>query len=59
MVKADLVARRIAIDSYRAIIDPLGERVSTTKRTMESILAQEKEHAEEPAVRARLRRLGA
>ncbi|WP_254776650.1 ferritin-like domain-containing protein [Lysobacter sp. cf310] len=49
MVKEDLVAERIAIDSYREIIDYLGDRDTTTKRMMESILAQEEEHADELA----------
>ena len=49
MVKEDLVAERIAIDSYRAIIDYIGERDTTTKRLMEDILAQEEEHANELA----------
>lgn len=49
MVKEDLVAERIAIDSYRAIIDYLGERDTTTRRLMEDILAQEEEHADELA----------
>ncbi|MEG3788683.1 ferritin-like domain-containing protein [Lysobacter sp. CCNWLW3] len=49
MVKEDLVAERIAIDSYRAIIDYLGQRDTTTKRMMEEILAQEEEHADELA----------
>lgn len=49
MVKEDLVAERIAIDSYRAIIDYLGERDTTTRRLMEEILAQEEEHADELA----------
>lgn len=49
MVKEDLVAERIAIDSYRQIIDYIGDRDTTTKRLMESILAQEEEHADELA----------
>lgn len=49
MVKEDLVAERIAIDSYRAIIDYIGDRDTTTKRIMEHILAQEEEHADELA----------
>lgn len=49
MVKEDLVAERIAIDSYRAIIDYIGDRDTTTKRMMEDILAQEEEHADELA----------
>jgi bacterioferritin len=49
MVKEDLVAERIAIDSYREIIDYIGDRDTTTKRLMEDILAQEEEHADELA----------
>ncbi|MEI2430061.1 ferritin-like domain-containing protein [Lysobacter yananisis] len=49
MVKEDLIAERIAIDSYRAIIDFVGDKDTTTKRMMEHILAQEEEHADELA----------
>lgn len=49
MVKEDLVAERIAIDSYREIIRFVGDRDTTTKRLMEDILAQEEEHADELA----------
>ena len=47
MVKEDLVAERIAIDSYRQIIDYIGDKDTTTKRILESILAQEEVHADE------------
>ncbi|KIQ95981.1 ferritin-like domain-containing protein [Lysobacter sp. A03] len=47
MVKEDLVAERIAIDSYRQIINYIGDKDTTTKRILESILAQEEEHADE------------
>lgn len=47
MVKEDLVAERIAIDSYREIINYIGDKDTTTKRILESILAQEEEHADE------------
>ncbi|TKR33147.1 bacterioferritin [Luteimonas gilva] len=47
MVKEDLIAERIAIDSYRQMIDYIGDRDTTTKRILESILAQEEEHADE------------
>jgi bacterioferritin len=47
MVKEDLVAERIAIDSYREMINYIGEHDTTTKRILESILAQEEEHADE------------
>jgi bacterioferritin len=47
MIKEDLVAERIAIDSYREIIDYLGDRDTTTKRMLEEILAVEEEHADD------------
>jgi bacterioferritin len=47
MVKENLVAERIAIDSYRELINYIGDRDTTTKRILESILAQEEEHADE------------
>ena len=47
MIKEDLVAERIAIDSYREMIDYIGEDDPTTRRLMEEILAKEEEHAED------------
>jgi bacterioferritin len=47
MVTEDLVAERIAIDSYREMINYIGDRDTTTKRILEGILAQEEEHADE------------
>lgn len=47
MVREDLIAERIAIDSYREMINYIGDRDTTTKRILESILAQEEEHADE------------
>lgn len=47
MIKEDLVAERIAIDSYRDIIRYLGDRDPTSRRLMEEILATEEEHAED------------
>ena len=47
MLKEDLVAERIAIDSYREIIQYLGNDDPTTRRMMEDILANEEEHAED------------
>jgi bacterioferritin len=49
MIKEDLVAERIAIDSYRDIIQYLSDKDPTTRRMMEGILAVEEEHAEEMA----------
>lgn len=47
MVRENLIAERIAIDSYREMINYIGDRDTTTKRILESILAQEEEHADE------------
>ena len=49
MIKEDLVAERIAIDSYRDFIQYLGDQDSTTRRMLEEILATEEEHADELA----------
>ena len=40
MVKEDLIAERVAIDSYREMIDFIGDHDITTKRILERILAQ-------------------
>jgi bacterioferritin len=47
MLREDLVAERIAIESYREIIEWLRGKDPTTKRMMEDILAVEEEHAED------------
>jgi bacterioferritin len=47
MLREDLVAERIAIESYREIIEWLRGKDSTTRRMMEEILAVEEEHAED------------
>jgi bacterioferritin len=47
MIKEDLVAERIAIDSYREMIEYLGDKDTTTRRMMEGILAMEEEHADD------------
>lgn len=49
MIKEDLVAERIAIDSYREFIQYLGDKDSTTKKMLEGILAVEEQHADELA----------
>jgi bacterioferritin len=46
MIKENLVAERIAIESYRAMIRYVGDRDPTTRRMLEQILAVEEEHAE-------------
>ena len=47
MVKEDLIAERIAIESYRELIAYIGDRDTTTKTMLEAILAQEEDHADE------------
>ncbi len=47
MIKEDLVAERVAIDSYREMIDYIGDKDTTTKRMLEGILAMEEEHADD------------
>ena len=47
MIREDLVAERIAIESYGEIVRFLGERDITSRRLMEEILAVEEEHADD------------
>jgi bacterioferritin len=47
MIREDLIAERIAIESYREIIKFLGDKDPTSKRLMEKILAKEEEHADD------------
>lgn len=47
MIREDLVAERIAIESYSEIIRYLADDDPTSRRMMEEILANEEEHAEE------------
>ncbi len=47
MVRENLIAERIAIDSYREMINFIGDKDTTTKRILEQILAQEEEHADD------------
>ena len=47
MIKEDLVAERIAIDSYREMITYFGNQDPTSRRLMEEILAVEEEHADD------------
>jgi bacterioferritin len=49
MIKEDLVAERIAIDSYREMIQYLGDQDPTTSQMLKGILAVEEEHADELA----------
>ena len=49
MIRENLVAERIAIDTYREIIRYLGDSDTTTRRIFEEILAVEEEHADDMA----------
>jgi bacterioferritin len=47
MIRANLVAERVAIETYSQIIKLIGDKDSTTRRILEEILADEQEHADE------------
>ena len=47
MIKANLIAERIAVESYRQMIKLISDYDSTTRRMLEDILADEEEHADE------------
>lgn len=47
MIKEDLVAERIAIESYREMVEYMNVHDPSTRRLLEGILAVEEEHAEE------------
>ena len=49
MIREDLVAERVAIDSYGEMIAYVGDKDPTTRRMLEGILAVEEEHAEDLA----------
>lgn len=47
MIRANLVAERVAIEAYSQMIALIGDKDTTTRRMLESILSQEQEHADE------------
>lgn len=47
MIRANLVAERVAIETYSQIIKLIGDKDSTTRRLLEEILSDEQEHADE------------
>jgi bacterioferritin len=49
MIKDDLIAERIAVESYSEIARWLGDHDSTTRRLIEQILKSEEEHADDMA----------
>ncbi len=49
MIRANLIAERVAIEAYTQMIHLIGDKDSTTRRMLEGILSQEQEHADELA----------
>ena len=47
MIRSNLIAERVAVESYRQMIELIGDKDSTTRRLLEDILADEEEHADE------------
>lgn len=47
MIRSNLIAERIAVETYRQMIGLIGDKDPTTRRLLEDILAEEEEHAEE------------
>ncbi|WP_411969327.1 bacterioferritin [Paucibacter sp. B2R-40] len=47
MIRANLIAERVAIECYSQLIQLIGDKDSTTRRLLESILSDEQDHAEE------------
>ncbi|MES2958369.1 MAG: ferritin-like domain-containing protein [Pseudomonadota bacterium] len=47
MIRSNLIAERVAIETYSQIIGMIGDKDSTTRRLLEDILADEQEHADE------------
>ena len=49
MIRANLIAERVAIETYSQVIALIGDKDSTTRRLLEDILSEEQEHADELA----------
>ena len=47
MIKANLIAERIAIEAYRQMIETIGETDPTTRHMLVGIMAMEEEHADD------------
>ena len=47
MIRANLIAERVAIEAYSQMVDLVGDKDPTTRRLLEEILNDEQEHAEE------------
>ena len=49
MLRANLIAERVAIEAYRQMVTLIGDKDPSTRRLIEQILEQEEEHAEDLA----------
>lgn len=47
MIRANLVAERVAVETYRQMIQLIGDKDPTTRRLLEAVLEEEEEHADE------------
>ncbi|MFB9886014.1 ferritin-like domain-containing protein [Balneatrix alpica] len=47
MIEANLAAERVAVEAYRQMIERVADKDPTTRRLLESILAEEEQHADE------------
>jgi bacterioferritin len=47
MLRANLIAERVAVETYRQMINLIGDKDPTTRRLIEAVLSDEEEHAED------------
>ena len=47
MIRANLIAERVAIESYRLMIETIGETDPTTRHMLVGIMAMEEQHADD------------
>jgi bacterioferritin len=47
MIRANLVAERVAVETYRQMIGLIGDKDPTTRRLLEDVLNDEEEHADD------------
>ena len=47
MLRANLIAERVAVETYRQMINLIGDKDPTTRRLIEAVLADEEEHADD------------
>jgi bacterioferritin len=47
MVRANLVAERVAVETYRQMINVIGDKDPSTRRLLEEVLNDEEEHADD------------